>query len=494
AKGVFLATMSHEIRTPMNGLLGMLELLSMTHLDDSQRATLEVVRDSGKSLQRIIDDILDFSKIEAGKLKVSPEPASIAKAVEGVFHLYSGNASAKGLLLNYSVDARISPSLLIDPLRLRQILNNLVSNAIKFTEKGSIHLKAELAGRENGHDRVRFSVQDTGIGVSPEDQRRLFEPFAQASGPSSPQSGGTGLGLTICRRLATLMGGSIEMTSEVGKGTTMILELSLPMATPEAAAPAETLVKMRRTAPDAAQAEAEGTLVLVADDHPTNRLVLLRQVSALGYAVECAKDGLDALAMWKSGRFRLVITDCNMPVMDGYELARNIRRIEGEKGSARVPIIACTAIALGGEADTCLAAGMDDYIAKPVGLKNLATKLDKWLPLPSEVALLDRSVLSGISGGDAATEQEILTDFRRVNDEDAARLKDAVAAADLGAVRQGSHRILGASRSVGAVALATVCERLERASRENDWKAIEVEMGAFRREIERLNAHGGAAQ
>jgi PAS domain S-box-containing protein len=494
AKSVFLATMSHEIRTPMNGLLGMLELLGLTNLDASQRATLDVVRESGRSLQRIIDDILDFSKIEAGKLEVRPEPASVEKAVEGVFSLYSGNAISKGILLRYSVDPQISSSLLFDPLRLRQILNNLVSNAIKFTEKGEIEIGATLTARTDGEERVRISVKDTGIGVSVENQTRLFQPFAQASGTGSPRSGGTGLGLTICMRLAEMMGGSVEMTSELGTGTTVLLDLSLPIA---AAQPLDepdplttgALLRPRRPPPDSIQAEIEGTLVLIVDDHPTNRLLIVRQVNTLGYAAESAVDGLDALAKWESGRFGVVITDCNMPKMDGYEFARQVRAIEARNKSPRVPIIACTAIALGGEAETCLAAGMDDYLAKPVDLKNLARKLDQWRPIPRPLSALDRSILAAISGGDARLELDILADFRRVNDEDVALLSRAVMSVDLPGVTAGSHRIKGASRSVGAVALAAVCERIEHAARVTDWIAIEANMGAFRRETARLNAY-----
>src|ERR1700680_3125492 len=232
-KRLLLATMSHEIRTPMNGVLGMLELLSLTTLDAEQRTTLEVVRESGKSLQRIIDDILDFSKIEAGKLEVRPAVASIASTVKAVSNIFSGNASSKHVDLTCYIDPQISPALIVDPMRLRQILNNFVSNALKFTEKGRIEIKAELLGRADGEERVRFSVTDTGIGISEEDQARLFQPFVQAAGEITPRFGGTGLGLTICKRLAQMMGGSIEMMSEVGVGTTMTLELSLPIANAE---------------------------------------------------------------------------------------------------------------------------------------------------------------------------------------------------------------------------------------------------------------------
>ena len=498
AKSIFLATMSHEIRTPMNGVLGMLELLSLTTLDAGQRTTLEVVRESGKSLQRIIDDILDFSKIEAGKLELRPEAASIVAAVEAVRNIYTGIASSKGLLIKCSVDSQISPALLFDPTRLRQILNNFVSNALKFTAQGHVAIKAVLIGRADGEDRVRFSVEDTGIGISAENHARLFQPFVQATSEISPGFGGTGLGLAICRRLAEMMGGSIEMVSQPGTGTTMFLELSLPIADPQAVAKTDpvstqdflnTTSKMRRMAPDIVQAESEGTLVLLADDHPTNRLLLLRQVNMLGYAAESAENGIEALAKWKSGRFAIVITDCNMPEMNGYQLARSIRELESTNGGKRIPIIACTANALEGEAESCFAAGMDDYLVKPVVMKYLAEKLDQWLPIAHAPAPVDRSVLAAISGGDAAAEREILTDFQRVNDEDAAMLKRAVDRRDMPQVTNACHRIKGAGRTVGAIPLAAVCERLERASRASDWKMVEANMGAFHHELERLNAY-----
>lgn len=520
AKSTFLATMSHEIRTPMNGVLGMIELLGLTKLDGEQRTTLEIVRESGKSLLRIIDDILDFSRIEAGKLEVRPEVASIKKLIESVNNLYTGSASSKGLHLKHSTDTKISPAVLVDPVRLRQILNNFVSNALKFTPRGgTIEVKAELIERADAMDRLRFSVEDTGIGITAEQQQQLFQPFSQVESDTARRYGGTGLGLTICRRLAHMMGGTVEMVSEPSKGTTMILTLSLPIADPKDLATIEpqamrdlvsTSTRMRRLAPSIAQAETEATLVLLVDDHPTNRVLLARQVHALGYAAESAENGLDALDKWKSGRFGIVITDCNMPGMDGYELVRSIRRLESAQGSKRIPIIACTANALEGEAETCFAAGMDDYIAKPVELTELLKKLNQWLPIPApgstpaetsskgsdaltqgaDAAVpLDRSVLAAISGGDATAERDILLDFRRVNDQDAAMLEQAVAKNDIPQVTRASHRIKGASRMVGAMGVAGVCERIEQASRANDWPTVEASMGAFHQEWMRLNAH-----
>ncbi|MDB5868241.1 MAG: sensor hybrid histidine kinase [Polaromonas sp.] len=510
AKSTFLATMSHEIRTPMNGVLGMLELLSLSQLDGSQHATLRVIRQSGRSLMRIIDDILDFSKIEAQKLDIHPEVCCLREVIEDVHNMYSGNASSKGLLITCRVDAGLSPALMVDPVRLRQILHNFVSNAIKFTSSGQVTIMADLIERKSGEDRLRFSVKDTGIGISEEHQRHLFHPFAQAELSTTRRYGGTGLGLAICRRLAALMGGSIRMVSQPGHGTTMMLELSLPIADPALLAlndsknplnPVFARSETCRTAPSVAHAEAEGTLILLADDHPTNRSLLMRQVNMLGYAAESARNGVEALGLWQSGRFALLLTDCNMPEMNGYELAKAIRALESSKGSKAYPIIACTANALGSEARICLDAGMDDFLAKPVELKNLLAKLARWLPIPSDSVTvpdnypavqqastpIDHSALAKVSAGNTAVEQEIFIEFQRANDGDAALLQQAVTDGDAAQVKRLAHLIKGACTMVGALRLAGVCERIERANRSADWKTVMQSMTEFHHEVADLN-------
>jgi NO-binding membrane sensor protein with MHYT domain/CheY-like chemotaxis protein/HPt (histidine-containing phosphotransfer) domain-containing protein/two-component sensor histidine kinase len=520
AKSVFLATMSHEIRTPMNGIFGMLELLSMTRLDASQRATLDVVRESSKSLLRIIDDILDFSKIEAGKLDLRPQPTCLRTIIDDMHRLYSGNASSKGLVIQSSTDARISRALMVDPLRLRQIVGNLVSNAIKFTAEGSIEIRAELLERLQEEDRVRVSVHDTGVGVSPENQMLLFQPFSQADSDSARQFGGTGLGLVICRRLAEMMGGSVEMRSELGKGTTVSLTLTLPIAEPEtlqlaaSQSPAEAAMPagFRRTAPSVAQAEQEGTLALLVDDHPVNRMLLLRQVNTLGYAAETANDGLHALEVWKSRRFGIVITDCNMPNLDGYELARRIRALEAGAGR-RVPIIACTANAMRGEAEKCLAAGMDDFLGKPIELRQLLKKLDEWLPgaasgevpivdgpppiatLPStspamgHTGPVDLSLIAETFGDDQSSVGSILSALRTSNEQDAELLRQAVLTRDLKQVTYAAHRMYGAGEMMGARDFSNVCQALEHGSRAGDWQAIGDAMTAFDAQWLRLKTY-----
>ena len=525
AKSSFLATMSHEIRTPMNGVLGMLELLSLTPLEAEQRATLHTARESARSLLGIIDDILDVSKIEAGKLELLPEPTSVGDVIESVYLVYSVAASAKRLLLMRVVDRRLSPALVVDPLRLRQILNNFTSNAIKFTVEGHVEIRADLVERGDGRELVCFSVTDTGIGVSEENQRKLFQPFVQAEADTTRRFGGTGLGLAICLRLAEMMDGAVEMRSELGKGTIMTLTLSLPIGDPALLRRADlvgtlsatqAMLSGRRASPPVAQAEAEGTLVLVADDHPTNRALLERQLRTLGYAVESAENGLLALEAWRTGRYGIVVTDCHMPEMDGYELTRAIRADEAARsGAKRIPVIACTANALAGETDVCFAAGMDDYLAKPVEMAALARVMDRWRPLhiasvASAAAVADgvlaapraapvdvatdapailETVLAELSGGDQAVERDILREFKVANDADAAALGEALARRDLPAIVRAAHRIKGASRMVGAQDLGTVCAAIERAGRAEDLTAVLAEEPRLRHELTRLTTH-----
>ncbi len=496
AKSVFLATMSHEIRTPMNGVLGMLELLSLTQLDSGQRTTLGVIRESGITLLRIIDDILDFSKIEAGKLELRPEPASIAAIVERIRNLYAGSASSKGIAIEHSVDARISPLLMADSVRLQQILGNFTSNAIKFTSAGKVAIAAELAERVAGEEVVRFTVTDTGIGITDEEKALLFEPFAQVRGDqAASRHGGTGLGLSICRRLATLMGGAIDLESAPGRGTTMYLTVRLPVAPDSALSPETPRAPEARTFAAArvlteqARVARGATRVMVVDDHPINRMVLQRQVEALGYAAQTAASGGEAFEKWSGGGFAAVVTDCNMPGMDGYQLAGRIREVEVAEGRIRTVIIACTANAIAGEAEKCLGAGMDDYVSKPVELARLERKLAQWLPDSNPDCPIEGSLIAQLSGGDPEVEREVVRRFRGCHVEDAGHLRAAIGASDFDRVVGASHRIQGASRTIGAMALASVCERLERAGRARDPAVLVVEMPRFEHENHRLEAY-----
>jgi PAS domain S-box-containing protein len=506
AKTAFLATMSQEIRSPLHGVLGMFQLLARTPLDRDQVKLLEVVEESGKSLLRIVEDILDFSRIESGQLELNPQVTSIPKLVESVASLYSATATGRGLELAHYTDPRIGPAVVVDSLRLRQILSNFIGNAIKFTRHGRIDVKAELIEHGENDQVIGFSVTDTGIGISTEDQKGLFQPFRQGNAEGGdPQFGRTRMGLPICQRLATLMGGTVAVASEPGHGTTMMLTLRLKPVerrllphtasvhalnrSGDAAHAAEAPAPMPAAATDAD--DKPESLLLLVDGDAVNRLVLMRQVNMLGYSGELAENGRAALELWSTGRFALVITASDMAQMDGYELARTIRGRESADGKRRTPILACIQDIRAGEVEECLAAGMDDYVVRPVELGKLAEKLAQALaPSPERVRTanpIDHALLGEISAGDKALARDILQRFHRYNAEDTTLLTEAVRRADIDQLTYASLRIKGASKTVGAIALAGVCEDLERACRANDWETIARHMEEFMREVTRLN-------
>ncbi|CAA7618164.1 Signal transduction histidine kinase [Candidatus Terasakiella magnetica] len=510
AKSSFLAAMSHEIRTPMNGVIGMLELLSHTRLDGEQRELIATTRESGLALMRIIDDVLDFSKIEAGRLELERVAVSLKHIMDGVIQTVSPAASAKGLIVAGFVDPGLPSRVLADPVRLRQILFNLVGNAAKFTENGRILVLAERRGdAEDGRSLVRFRVIDTGIGIEADIRNKLFQPFTQAETSTTRRFGGTGLGLSITRRLVDLMDGTIGLESELGQGSSFWCELPLPaiedlsaetevdfmgmrvlVVAPEAdertliaqvieeagaavvrvpggkeamaathkatttQAPFDLAILVTdcisteeleplRTTPllliggdDAARRFRlerlfncagflgrpldrrqirlaahqighpetmaatrspasmpqiidsplpkppdepwEGLPILIAEDHPVNQQVIVRQLRLLGYEAEIQPDGRAALAAWRERSFAMVITDCHMPLMDGFQLTAAIRKADLDNGH-HTPILALTANALSGEAERCLAAGMDYYLAKPVEMDRLKIALERLL-------------------------------------------------------------------------------------------------------------------
>lgn len=380
AKDSFLATMSHEIRTPLTGMLGMLELLSLTPMDEEQHTTLNIAWDSGRGLLRIVNDILDWSKIEEGKLEFAPRSFSIEQMLQEVVNTYLPVASTKDLSLWHHTDSRLSSNHIFDSLRVSQILNNFVSNSIKFTNQGEIEVRANLKERLNGKERICFSVKDTGIGIPKETHKKLFQLYQQESADTARMYGGTGLGLAICKRLSDLMGGELKLESEIDIGSTFSITLTLPVSN----VPAEVIQSRSPEVPKRSviplfNDSSSSPLILAVDDHPTNRDLIGKQFKLLGLRFEMAENGREALDMWKSGRFALIISDCHMPEMDGYELTKSIRKIEADLNLKRTPIIAWTANALTEEGIHCQNVGMDDLLTKPVDLDQLRKMLLKWV-------------------------------------------------------------------------------------------------------------------
>ena len=513
AKDSFLATMSHEIRTPLGGMLGMLELLSLSKLDREQGETLQAARDSGRSLLRILNDILDWSKIQEGKLELAEQDVSIPALVAEVANTYSHVASGNSVTLSTQVDPRLAAALRVDPLRLSQVLNNFVSNAIKFNHAGRVQIRAELLEQLDDAQRLRFSVQDQGIGMSPELQQRLFQSYGQGSADTARMYGGTGLGLAISRRLANLLDGHIEVLSALGQGSTFSITLTLALATapqtqpqtqPEPNAADETPAVAKPFVARALQADAPR--VLVVDDHPLNRKLLVRQLALLGLNADSAENGEVALDMWRKGGYALVISDCHMPVMDGYTLTRQIRALEAAQGLARLPVFAWTANALPEEITHCDDAGMDELLIKPAELAQLETVLAKWLSVPqtgssrpNEAAAhtvpvkeptppaVDISVLQALIGDDAAITNEFLQDFSVSAQAIAAELLAACAAGDAAQVGALAHKLKSSARSVGALALGECCVALEAAGKAGHMAALPALAQRFKvamREVE----------
>ncbi|MES2918647.1 MAG: ABC transporter substrate binding protein [Pseudomonadota bacterium] len=388
AKSLFLATMSHEIRTPMNGVIGLLELLQQESLAGEQQQMIDSAHDSARTLLQILDDILDFSRIESGRFQLERIAFRLDEVAQGVVNTLTPGAATKGLRLCLLPPAEPLPPVLGDPGRLRQILHNLMGNAIKFTlsgERPDCDIELELKVEELLHDAVRVNilVRDHGIGMSSEAQARLFQPFTQADNTITRRFGGSGLGLSICQRLIDLMGGRITVRSQPGHGSEFSVRLTLALAdTFAASAPLRALPAAIEREPlqDIVAAEASGRLILLVEDNLVNQQVARRQLDWLGHPCLLAGNGHEALALWRQHRVGLILTDVQMPEMDGLSLVRTLRRLEAESGLPRTPVIAVTASALSGDVEHCLAAGMDDFIAKPVELPALLHCLRRWLP------------------------------------------------------------------------------------------------------------------
>lgn len=651
AKANFLATMSHEIRTPMNGIIGMVDLLRQSSLSSEHQKMLQTISESGYSLITIINDILDFSKVEAGKLEIESIPYNLLDLVEGVVANLGPIMQEKGLKVTMFVDPLIPQSIMGDPVRVRQILMNLGSNAVKFSDHGEVEFRAEyIPGAPGSAPELCFRVLDDGIGISADAQKKLFTAFDQAETSTTRKYGGTGLGLSICKRLSELMDGRIQVNSSLGEGSEFIVNLPLIASEKQIDIHRESnlqglrillfssdkkqleicrtylehwqasvevsdnldevnqtiqkktqilegldlvvlgsgwgredqialrddihaqkgtenlkvilLMQGRRSharldnpetitldvnplkriaflnavaiatgraSPEAFHVEEiedfnvdveplsvneameKNALILVAEDNPTNQDVVKRQLNMLGYTCEMADNGVEALRHWRKGRASILLTDCHMPEMDGYTLAETIRSEEKVNGSPRAPIVAITANALQGEAQRCMAHGMDDYLAKPLELKLLREKLRQWLPhfrpeprnsiglndsvdrseqnssgvsSLAAVDCVDLSTLKGLIGDDEEILNEVLRDFISPSQKIVAELEVAYQSKNAEEVVQSSHKLKSSARSIGANGLADICQELEAAGKVNDMETIDSRMaeleGAFK--------------
>ena len=502
SKGDFLAVMSHEIRTPLNGIIGMTEVLLSQRLGGEHREFVETIRNSGEALLTIINDILDFSKIEAGKLDLEVAELGIQQVIRDALQIVQNAASKKSLSLELDIDPDLPFAVLGDAVRLRQVLLNLLSNAIKFTATGVVQVSAKLRSSEQEMCEIEFSVKDQGIGMTAEEKGKLFRPFAQADASTTRRFGGTGLGLAICKHLTEMMGGQIGVDSEPGVGSTFWFTIRAQavrrVEEPVLDAPCES----------SAPTGLKGARLLLVEDNPTNQKVALLTLRRLGYAADVASDGVEAVEAAAKSDYDLILMDCQMPDMDGFEATKLIRA--SSPHGAQVPIVAMTANAFAEDRQACLAGGMSDYLSKPVREEQLRSKLEQWLEVsqpPSEEAKVDAPssiseadkfsaslwALSSqlqelVDEGQGEIVSELLDLFIVEAAEHMTKVEAALASEDLKALAFSAHSLKGGSGSVGAAAMAEEAHRLQVAAENGDFTAAQNSFSSLLAQFRQVQA------